>query len=334
MASQSGSGSPHSVQTALLLARWMIGAVLAAALGGCSTAIFDFDSTGSISSQQVSAEPSALNGRVFVLRGMMGKVFSTGMDDLSAELNSRGLRATVHDREWEPVADLAIAEYKAAHGKMRIMLAGHSDGADSIIAMSYRLQDAGIPVALAVTFDPTRVLQKPVPANVERFINLYQSNNLLGGGSSHRAASFHGHFVNVNLRERDGLGHITIDKSRLLHEAIIPKFLQVAAFGAVPNDNPVPISYVIPKDAKVEIWDSGIAVQVSPGDTIETLAARYGVPAWSIRSVNTLADDARISPGQNLVIPRYISAPAAVAQQIGGPALETLALTQAQPPQR
>ena len=331
MAPQPGSGSLGGLQTARLWARWIVGAVFAAGLGGCSTAILDLDSTGSISRPQVSAEPATINGRVFVLRGMMGKVFSTGMDDLAAELNSHGLRATVHDREWEPVADLAIAEYKASQGKMRIMLAGHSDGADSIIAMSYRLQEAGIPVALAVTFDPTRMLQKPVPPNVERFVNLYQSNNLLGGGSSHRAAGFHGHFANVNLREREGLGHIAIDKSRALHDAIVPKFLQAAALGSPPGDDPVPISYVIPKEAKLEIWDSGIAIHAEAGDTADTLAARYGVPAWGIRSINALAEDGRILPGQYLVVPRYVSTPASIAQ-MGAPAPDILALTQPQVP--
>jgi len=318
------------LKTALPFGRWIISAVFAAALGGCSTAIVDLDSVGSISKQQAPASPAVLEGRVFALHGMMGKVFSTGMDDLAKELNSRGLRTTVHEREWHDVAERAIAEYKAAPDRMKIMLVGHSDGADSVIAMSYRLQEAGIPVALVITFDPTRVLSKPVPSNVERFVNLYQSSNFLGGGSARRVADFHGHFANVNLKERDGFSHVTIDKARVLHEAIIPKFLQVAAFGSPQNDNPVSIDYVVPKDAAIEIWDSGITIRAEPADTVETLAARYGVPAWGIRRVNGLADTARIASGQNLVIPRYISTPAAMARQLAGPPPETLALTQPQ----
>jgi hypothetical protein len=176
------------------------------------------------------------------------------------------------------------------------------------------------------------MLQKPVPGNVERFLNLYQSNNLLGGGSSERAANFRGHFANVNLRERDGMGHVTIDKSRALHDAIIPKFVQAAASGMPPNDDPVPISYVMPKDAPLELWDSGITIRAENGDTAETLAAKYGVPVWSVRSINSLAEDTQISPGQNIVIPRYL--PAATAQAVGGPLPDALALTQASPPRR
>ena len=300
--------------------RWIAGAIFAAALaavlGGCASAIVDLDTVGSIPKQQ--GGPALLDGRVFALRGMMGAVFSTGMDDLAKELNNRGLRATVHEREWEEVAEKAIAEYKAAPDRVKIMLVGHSDGADSIIAMSYRLKEAGVPVALAIAFDPTRVLQKPVPSNIERFINLHQSNNWLGGGNSRRVADFRGHFASVDLRERDGMGHITIDKSRVLRDAIVPKFLQVAALGSPPNDSPVPIDYVVPKDGNIELWDSGIAIRAEQGDTVETLAARYAVAAWGIRSVNKLAEDARISPGQNLVIPRYISTPAAIARELAG----------------
>jgi hypothetical protein len=331
------------LHTALPFGRWIVATAFAALLAGCSTAVLDFDTTGSISKQQTQAAvtpaptpvsvpaPVATQNRVFVLRGMMGAMFSTGMDDLAGELNARGMRASVHEREWEPVADLAIAEYKAAQGKMKIMLAGHSDGADGILAMSYRLQQLGIPVALAVTFDPTRMLSKPVPANVERYINLYQSSNLLGGGSARRVADFHGHFANVNLRERYDIGHVTIDKARVLHEAIIPKFVQVATFGSAPSDDAVPIDYVVPKDAGIEIWDSGIAINVGNGDTVETLATRYGVSAWGIRRVNTLADDARLTTGQRLIVPRKIVLPAP-APQIGGPLPEALALTQPQTP--
>ena len=325
------SSGPTSLQTAMQRKRGIIGVVLAAALAataaGCTSAILDLDSTGSISKPQAVSNPQGspvmLDGRVYALRGMMGTVFSTGMNDLATELNSRGLRASVYDRDGQDVAENAIAEYKAAPERTRIMLVGHSDGADTVIEIARKLKDAGVPVALVVTFDPTRVFSKPVPSNVERFVNLYQSSNLLGGGSAKRDPDFHGHFSNVNLRERLDIGHVTIDKMRALHEAIIPKFLQAAAFSAVPDDSAVALDYVVPKSANIEVWDSGIAIRAENGDTIESLAARYSVPAWGIRRVNALDDDAAITTGQRLVIPRYIATPAATARQLTGPSLAT-----------
>ena len=40
---------------------------------------------------------------------------------------------------------------------------------------------AHVPVALLITYDPTRMAHA-VPSNVERYVNLYQSSNFLGGG--------------------------------------------------------------------------------------------------------------------------------------------------------
>ncbi|MGB7832425.1 MAG: hypothetical protein WBL84_09450, partial [Xanthobacteraceae bacterium] len=130
--------------------------------------------------------PEQLDGRVYVLRGDLGIFFSTGMDYLAAELNSRGLTAGVYNWEnWIALADDAIARYRAAPDRTRILLVGHSRGGDGLIAMAWRLHSAHVPVALAVAFDPTRVVGN-VPPNVERFINLYQSTNSLGGGAAER----------------------------------------------------------------------------------------------------------------------------------------------------
>lgn len=295
----------------LVLAAWLA-ASAAAWLTGCGAML---DTVGSVPTERTAK--AQLDAHVYALRGMIGVVFSTGMNELAGELNSRGLRTTVHEREWQPTAEAAIAEYKENGGRTRILLVGHSDGADAIIAMSQRLQEEGIPVALAVTFDPTRLAHK-VPANVERFVNLYSSANILGGGSIAAAADFHGHFSNVNLREHIEIGHVTIEKSRLLHEAVIPKFLQAAAFGNAPVGDAVALDYTVPEDARIEVWDDGIAVQVQPGDTVAALAARYGVPPWSIRRINKLGDS-EIADGQSIVIPRYLSPASAVASLAGPP---------------
>jgi murein DD-endopeptidase MepM/ murein hydrolase activator NlpD len=52
-------------------------------------------------------------------------------------------------------------------------------------------------------------------------------------------------------------------------------------------------------------WDGGTAVTVAPGDTIDTVARRYGVPPSAIIQANNLTAPATIHSGQQLVIPRY-----------------------------
>ena len=54
----------------------------------------------------------------------------------------------------------------------------------------------------------------------------------------------------------------------------------------------------------------GTAVTVAPGETVDTLASRYGVPASAIMQANNLSGPAALQPGQRIVIPRYTYAAA------------------------
>jgi murein DD-endopeptidase MepM/ murein hydrolase activator NlpD len=58
----------------------------------------------------------------------------------------------------------------------------------------------------------------------------------------------------------------------------------------------------------------GSTIQARQGDTLTTLASRYGVPASAIAQANGLPISAHIYPGQRLVIPVYNNAAAPVAQ--------------------
>lgn len=52
-------------------------------------------------------------------------------------------------------------------------------------------------------------------------------------------------------------------------------------------------------------WDGGTAITVAPGDTIASIAHKYGVPAAAIMQANGIRPGSPIPPGQRLVIPRY-----------------------------
>ena len=53
-------------------------------------------------------------------------------------------------------------------------------------------------------------------------------------------------------------------------------------------------------------WDGGTAVTVAPGETVDSIAHRHGVPVSAIMEANNLASPHAIQAGQRLVIPRYI----------------------------
>ena len=63
-------------------------------------------------------------------------------------------------------------------------------------------------------------------------------------------------------------------------------------------------------------WDGGTGVTVAPGETLDHIARRHGVPAAAIMQANNLQSANAIKAGQRLLIPRYVpalSAPAAPA---------------------
>jgi murein DD-endopeptidase MepM/ murein hydrolase activator NlpD len=74
-------------------------------------------------------------------------------------------------------------------------------------------------------------------------------------------------------------------------------------------------------------WEGGTPITVAPGETVDSIARRYGVPASVIMEANKLASANAIQAGQRLVIPRYASsAPTApAAAPAGAPPSHVLA---------
>ncbi len=258
--------------------------------------------------QSIARAPIKFDGRVYAFRGDMGMLFSTGVDYLAAELNQLGLTAGVYNWvDWSALAEDAIARYVAAPDSTRILLVGHSRGGDATMAMAWRLYSANVPVALAVAFDPTRAVDR-VPPNVERFINLYQSINVLGGGAAQPASDFRGEYVAVNLAEHGEMNHVTIDKMLALHYALFPKFLEAVSLGSPSSSASIPIAYRVPAGLPIEVWDSGMLVRADAGDTPFSVAQQFAVPTWVVAQLNQLAPGEPIEPGRTLVVPRMIFA--------------------------
>jgi murein DD-endopeptidase MepM/ murein hydrolase activator NlpD len=67
-------------------------------------------------------------------------------------------------------------------------------------------------------------------------------------------------------------------------------------------------------------WEGGTPISVAHGDTVESIARRYGVPASAIIQANNLTSPATLRAGQQLVIPRYRSARAPASSPSIAPA--------------
>jgi hypothetical protein len=154
--------------------------------------------------------------RVYFVRGWFG-VFSTGMDAMAEQLQSKGIKAeAIGHLEWRSTVSKIVDE-RTADGSGRIVLVGHSQGANNVINMARELGKHNIPVDLLITLAP--FLQDPVPSNVVRAINYFQSP---GWGSPLTAdPGFKGELSNINMKSDSGILHINIDKDAKVQAQVV-----------------------------------------------------------------------------------------------------------------
>jgi hypothetical protein len=161
--------------------------------------------------------------RVILLRGWFG-VFSTGLDNIAEDLRAKGINAEAHWHFYWSAAISEILEERAAGGTAPIVLVGHSQGANNVIDIARALTAHNVKVDLVVTLAP--LLQDPVPANVVRAINYYQSP---GWGAPLKAEEgFHGTLSNIDVSDDWTVFHISIDKSRRVRGEILREIFSLA----------------------------------------------------------------------------------------------------------
>ena len=152
--------------------------------------------------------PAHADVRVILLRGWFG-VFSTGLEEIADALKAKGIRAEVAGHlYWRTAADDILRE-RAAGKTDALVLVGHSQGANNVIDMARVLEAKNVPVALLITLAPYR--QNPVPGNVIRAINFYQSTGW--GAPITVGTGFRGKLSNIDVKEDSTVSHINIDKS-------------------------------------------------------------------------------------------------------------------------
>jgi hypothetical protein len=255
---------------------------------------------------QPDAKPIALEprGRAYLFRGVAGLIYSRGMDGLADQIRKAGIPASVQTYlTWRGAAEQAIADYR--RDPAPITLIGHSMGGDAALSFAGALNAENIPVSLVVTYDPTRIADD-VPPNVERYINVFQSSNIMGGGNVVQGSRFHGHYASYNLKNHSEIIHINIEKAARIQEQLVTKIAQLSATPASAQGEAVPLHLELPGDAAIELWDSGLPVEVHAGDTLKSLAATYRVPLWALAEINPISVRAALGEGQRVVIPRHL----------------------------
>jgi hypothetical protein len=187
------------------------------------------------------AQPSgnfteARAGQVYLIRGLLG-IFSTGMDNVEHQLREHGVRAiTLQHTETGSLARTIIAQYRQDGTSAEpIILIGHSLGADEVISVAQMLNEAHVPVTMAITVDP--VTADPVPPNVAYTANYYRSNPLdflpfFRGIRLKQQEPGRNRLDNIDLNNRQdllepGTNHFTIDKNKRVERAIVQQVLAV-----------------------------------------------------------------------------------------------------------
>jgi hypothetical protein len=298
-----------------MLCRLVIVLAFAAFAGGCG-----FDAMGR--SRSNAPDPAAsvsasLPGHAYMFAGPLGG-FPRGLDQLTDKINRGGLSATMHgSSESGALAAEIVRKYQAGEDRGPVILVGHSNGVDVLIAVARQLVAAEIPIALAVAYGAGHS-DLDVPADVELFINLYQSDSPSGGTEARAGAGFRGRLINVDLREHSEIANLSLDRIPALQDIVAAKILAVAAYHAAqatapprakrPERNtvgrPLVMKYAVPRDEPIVLWDSAIEMRVKRGDTLESIASSYGAPAWAIEQINGLAPDRPIESRRTLLIPR------------------------------
>jgi LysM domain/PGAP1-like protein len=243
--------------------------------------------------------------RVYLFRGAMGPIFSTGMDRLGEKLTQAGFSADVYEFTLcRLVGNRVISNYRETPAP--IVLIGHSMGGLCSIVISEMAAKENIPISLVITIESAHATGD-VPLNVERFINIFLSDSVLGGGDVVAKPGYRGHYASFDLKENSRVSHINIEKSDDIHRQIIDMVTRLPRISAQTRDDAVPLRYLVPGDTPVELWDSGIRVPVRPGDTMESIAAANRVPVWSIAQSNSLPENAPLTPGQSIIVPRHLT---------------------------
>ena len=287
------------------------------------TAAHTADAPSALQPQAAEPSPMLPRGRAYLFRGAMGLIFSRGMDRLTEKIERAGITANVYEfTVCDLVAGAAIETYK--QDPAPIILIGHSMGGRCALLFSEKLRDEGIPVSLVVTVDPAH-LSPDVPLNVERFINIFLSKDVLGGGDIKPTQGFRGHYASYDLAQHDEVSHITIDKMDDIHQQLVAKIVQLAATPAkdVAKDEASPSRFAMWFRRR---WRSSCGTAAwpslrAPGDTLQTLAERYHLPLWSLTQLNPMPENAPLMVGQRIIVPRHLAPPAAVAAPMSSRAL-------------
>lgn len=181
--------------------------------------------------KKVALNKNLRKGQVYSMRGGLGGIFSTGMNQLENTLRDK-YQIRTSSTIWYKVDTLSdyIAE-QYSHGlNGPIILVGHSLGANDQIKVAQRLARKNIPVALLITVDAVAPLR--VPANVKEVLNIYKPGYvpMFSGIKIKADDPKKTKVANMNVNDWEvHVNHFTIDKHDAVQKLMIERVLATLA---------------------------------------------------------------------------------------------------------
>jgi hypothetical protein len=164
-----------------------------------------------------AAYPAGRTG-IYLLRGGVVGIFSTGMNQISVELAQRGVDAVVQGHtSWSSVARRIMVDQQK-FGRFPVVLVGHSFGGDAVVKIAETVKRERIPVDLLISLAATN--PDPLPANVRRAVGYYFAGHgwglpLVPG------PGFSGQLSNRDYSDETAVSHFNIDKQRSIQNEIL-----------------------------------------------------------------------------------------------------------------
>ncbi|MBA8837784.1 thioesterase domain-containing protein [Ochrobactrum sp. RH2CCR150] len=224
MTNKSGNSAKYFISRRSLLASGLASSLLMAAMPVAALAKSAKTAVPSPNTNDKQGN-GAQAGRpdVYLLRGF-ANIFSTGIDEIGADLQAAGVDAHVEgNAAWRLVANRIIAD-RQKYGPQPVILVGHSLGANAIISIAEVLEKRGIRVDYMASFAATA--PDPLPGNIRRVVNFYFSQHgwglpLVPG------PRFKGKLDNRDFAGMKEVGHFNIEKQRPLQAEVVRDILRI-----------------------------------------------------------------------------------------------------------
>jgi len=194
--------------------------------------------------------------RAFLFRGLIGSVYSKGLDDIAEALNASGVVTSVYSQSN---ADGALRDLVAVYQPNdEIFTGGHSNGAGECIEFARMMKAShGFTIRCAILLDLST--RETLPSNIAKCISWRQPQRAFAGSWYHPETPFHGQLETLDLPEIEG-GHVGLDDHKEVKELFMSRFAGDAARVETPF-------YV------------GTGTQITEAELVAE-AARHNIPAY------------------------------------------------------